>query len=859
MCMSIDKQQFVNESASDAQTHQQVDDLGAFFTRFFKIIQLHKWLFLSVFFIVLALVLLYAFNQPRIYQSNYEVFYNETMREYVNLDRAPVVKSDFDKNYWLRAMTSNDLMQMTLENSGLPYSITQLKNIIRVGIIDKRKEDRIPVYFVSISTEEKLHIPILIRAYVKGLNQMLVQNQVQNSERLLLYLTEQLKQNNAKLNQIDITIRGNAYSSGIELIDFEKVNATLDRFRADLLNARVNLSSVMSARMRTEQELATLDGTIVNESAFSEPLKVQLMNLEVDLARSLTRNKEDHPEVKQIRRNIEQISTMIRDTIQQRMEIRSLVQNPVKAQLMAKLMELKISEVSEETKVRSLEKIIAELELKTLPGAVNEEQQQNLRNREMISLTIKQLNDKLIETQTMSHGSLSRFVFIDDPSSVFLSNKGLLFYIILALMLGIVAAAALVFLYDLLDDRLMLIEDYERFYRIPLLGVVKHYRDNENYLITPASYYKNQSSSEISTLVMNIRQLQKTKSIKNIVISSPDRHEGKSLVSLKIASELANKNQKVLLIDMDFFSPKLSVKIDPEVNVGLCNYIAGEKSLDEVIQKTDLANLHFINAGTFDGQKELLYGNEKLKTAIENLKSSYDLVIFDTPAAIYIPDVVEFFDNIDAIFIIARLRRTTRKLLDRLLKVIQPYQNKVIYTILNDFYLSGKNIDYNYYGYNYQSYEDNSGVNDVDKLRRPSKSIVFLIGIALMALSVFGFMLYRYFANNNADSKAYTENQFNDSDIETNSLNIEPSAFIFSDSIVVDEFTTLTALSQKYYNNTVFWVYIYIANKPNIETYDSLRVGSKLYIPSNDNFDMSSNEALDKAKEIEKKIFAGVL
>ena len=58
---------------------------------------------------------------------------------------------------------------------------------------------------------------------------------------------------------------------------------------------------------------------------------------------------------------------------------------------MSKLLDLKISEVSESTKVESLEQIIKELENRTLPNAINEEHQRQLRNREMVSLSIKQL------------------------------------------------------------------------------------------------------------------------------------------------------------------------------------------------------------------------------------------------------------------------------------------------------------------------------------------------------------------------------------------------------------------------------------------------------------------------------------
>ncbi len=748
----------LNDKYPYGNYHKNQQDLNSFFSRFFRIVLIHKWLFLSVFVTILILVLLYALKQPKVYQSNYEVFYNETMREYMSMDNAPIVKSDFDKNYWLSAMKSNEVFKGTIKNSGLIYSVSQLKSMMFIGIIDKRKEDRIPVYLVSISSKYNEHIPILIRAYVKSLNELLLQNQVSNSERLVVYLRGQINQNNQKLNQIDLSIMHSGASKGAEIIDFDKISSTLDKFRADLLNARVNLASIVAARARTENELKNLDGTIINESAFSEPLKVQLMNLEVDLARSLTRNKEDHPDVKQLRRNIEQISTMIRDTLQQRMEIRSLIQNPVKSQLVSKLMDYKIQEVSEETKVKSLEQIISELERKTLPGSINEEQQQTLRNRELVGLTINQLNDKLIETQSTSQGSLSRFVFVDDPSSVFIANKGILFYLILALLLGLVLASLIVFIYDMLDDRIMLIDDYERFYPAPMLGVVKHYTDNENALVTvnPLTGAKYRSTSDMSNLIINLRQIQKLKELKTFVISSADRSDGKSLVSMKLAAAAANKMQKVLLVDMDFFSPKLSNKVEPNFESGLSNYLMDECALTDIIRPTEIETLHFVNAGNSEGHKEMYYNNKRLVEFIAWARENYDMVIFDTPAAIYIPDIVDFFEYIDGIFVIVRLRRTTRTMLNRLFKILNVFSGKHITAILNDFdEKQGRGYgDYNYSYKNY--YETLNEENSESKLKkkRPRRSIIFIIIFAILSVLMLSYFWKSSLFSQNSKSKS---------------------------------------------------------------------------------------------------------
>lgn len=728
-------------------------DLNSFISRFLKIVLIHKWLFAAVFAFVMLLVLIYALKQPKMYQSNYEVFYNETMREYMSMDNAPIVKSDFDKNYWLSAMRSNEVFLSTIRNSGLGYSVSQLKSMMVVGVIDKRKEDRIPVYYVSISSKFNEHIPVLIRAYVKALNELLVQNQISNSERLLLYLRDQINQNNQKLNQIDISIMRGGSIGNNEIIDFDKISSTLDQFRADLLNARVSLASIVSARMRTETELANLDGTIVNESAFSEPLKVQLMNLEVDLARSLTRNKEDHPEVKQIRKNIDQISSMIRDTLQQRMEIKSVVQNPLKSQLMSKLIDLKIQEVSETTKVKSLEQIIAELEQKSLPGSINEEQQQTLLNRELVSLTINQLNDKLIETQSTSHGSLSRFVFVDDPSSIFIANRGFWFYFLLALALGLAIASVIVFIYDMLDDRIMLVDDYDRFFSTPTLGVVKHFSDDERTLFSNSrgmgsEQYK--SKTELSNLYINLRQLQKLKGLKTFVVASPDRLDGKSLVSMKLASTVASKLQKVLLVDMDFFSPKISSKILDENSKGLSNYLMNEVQIDEIICKTEVDNLHFVSAGDAQGQKELFYNSKGIADFISWAKENYDFVLFDTPAAIYIPDIVDFFDYVDGILVVARLRRTTRNLLNKLFVMLSAFESKTITTVLNDYFDAG---DKRYADYSYPDKYINEGNRGLEnsKRRRPFRSILFVIFIAVVTILFIAFYLF----NSKAIASAY--------------------------------------------------------------------------------------------------------
>jgi len=219
-------------------------------------------------------------------------------------------------------------------------------------------------------------------------------------------------------------------------------------------------------------------------------------------------------------------------------------------------------------------------------------------------------------------------------------------------------------------------------------------------------------------------------------------------VSLKLASALANKKQKILLVDMDFYSPKLSNKLFSTSEIkGLSDFIVNECKLDEIIQQTEMETLQFVTAGNAEGQKELFYNDSNLFEFINWTKNNYDLVIFDTPAAMYIPEIVEFFEKMDSIIVIARLRRTNRNALNKLFKMTASFSEKYIAVILNDLF-SGKSDKYDKYGYGYygNEYSDKTKNNDESskqegKIKRPKKSILFLI-ILLAVILTFTYLFY---------------------------------------------------------------------------------------------------------------------
>lgn len=867
--------------------------------RYLQILLINKWLFLAVLLLVLGAFVFYALRQPKLYESQYEVFYNESIREFMAASDVPVVKSDFDKNFWLSTMRSDEIARLTIEHLALPYKADDLKRMLKVEIIDKKKEDRIPVYKASITSPDKHLNTKILNAYVKALNDLLLKNQISNSEKLVSFLNNQLNDNSNKLNEIDKQILGYGNSNPESLFNASNVSANLESFQTNLLNTRINLSSLRASRQRTEHELQNLDGTIVDESSFSEPLKVQLMNLEVDLARALTKSKEDHPSIKAIRNNIRQINIMLRDSIEQRLEIKSLMQNPVKSQLMSKLAELKIAEIAEESKLKSLESVIGELGQKMLPNAIDENQQQLLRNRDMIFITVKELNTKLIEAQCSAQGSLCRFVVIDEPLQSSPTNRNILFYIITGFIVGGLLAGAIVYIYDLLDNRLMLISDYENFYNLPLLAVTTHFKaKDENWLdrenISPEG---EKYASELNTLVSNIRNTARRTGNKVFAIYSPVRREGKSLVSVQAALTLADRRMNVLLVDVDFFSPKLTRMFGKKNEKGLTDYFSDKCAIEDIIHDTEHDNLKFTSVGTLKMRDNLGYDEPFLSEFINYAKQHYDVVIFDTPALLYIPDIINFMDKIESVILIVRLGHTTRNSLDRLLNILHAYQSKIVGVVLNDLKANfiGKYSDY----YRYEYYDkdilaEKKEKEDIGELIPAMEKIGLLnrlfrakttwIAIGLIVTSALGFALASFISFNTLVVPADPQDKvasldpitsFSDTyipdtahtevvvdtvamakpQIELHKTTVA-TATEYLDIIKIEPGLRLTLISLKYYGHKQFWVYIYLANKDRIADPNNIGIGTEIYVPKPETYgiDVTSKKSLDEAAVLQTKI-----
>ncbi|MCF8218912.1 MAG: AAA family ATPase [Bacteroidales bacterium] len=695
--------------------------------RYLHIFFIHKWLFIGVFLLTILLVFAYYMTNQNeeIYTSTEEMFYvkfgggsggfTQTNSRIISISSGSD-NSKFDKNFWLSVMRSREALKLTIENSQLPLNSQSEKWGLQVNI--KQEEDskslssfgEAPVFLVSVFSTNKKHVPVLANAFVKSMNELLTKYHVENSKKTVNFIKTQLNENNKKLKKIDRKIMEQQSSNPYLERDINEMVADIESFRTDLQNAHIELASTKAGKAKTESELTSLDGTITSESSFSEPLKVQLMNLHVDLARAKTRNTDDHPNVIAIKDNIRQIKQMLNDSIEQRMEIRSEAIDPVKQQLKQRFLEQTIREISLEARIESLKAVIDDIESKVRPDTMNTNHQQLARNREMILNTINHLNAKLINIQSEAQGGKNRFTIIDEPQVPVEPEKDdNLMMIAVALLLGLVTGGGSIILYDYIDNRIMLIQDYERFYNYPVIGTVPFIKQETfESIVNKMKNNLDWRQDEFATITVNVLQSLKNSSSNTIALCSPVRSEGKSSTTIKLARYLSENNRKVLMIDFDLFDPGMTRELNSK-NPGLTEYLMGEINKDEMVQQTEVKNMFYVASGKINADKDIIdYDNNKIKEFLTWASENYDIVVIDTPAVLFIPDITFLLDHVGAIIPVIRLKYTSRRSFDSMLTLMKQHnRKKIIGTIVRNmqYFKMGKYSYYRYYtGYKYKGY-----------------------------------------------------------------------------------------------------------------------------------------------------------
>jgi chain length determinant protein tyrosine kinase EpsG len=171
-----------------------------------------------------------------------------------------------------------------------------------------------------------------------------------------------------------------------------------------------------------------------------------------------------------------------------------------------------------------------------------------------------------------------------------------------------------------------------------------------------------------------------------LAILSPNSGDGKSYFAANLAAAFAQLPGRTLLIDADLRNPRQHdiFKLENQTG-GLAAILSGRAATKAIRSVKDLPNLFVLPAGTTPPNPLELLERPALGLMLKELKTKFDRIIVDTPAAIHGTDGAVTAAKCGAALIVARQNRTRIPSIQQLVRTVSLGPTKLIGSIFNEF------------------------------------------------------------------------------------------------------------------------------------------------------------------------------
>jgi len=280
---------------------------------------------------------------------------------------------------------------------------------------------------------------------------------------------------------------------------------------------------------------------------------------------------------------------------------------------------------------------------------------------------------------------------------------------LIAIILGFLLPMVGIVLIDYLNDKIIDKMDVQNKTKVPVIGFISHsdVKGDISVMEKPSSSLAESFRAIRTSLKYFISENERPV----ISVSSTISSEGKTFISINLATIIAMLDKKVLIIGLDLRKPRLNKIFKFDESPGLSNYLSGNSNYEDVIKQTQVKNLFYAPSGPVPPNPSELIETDLMKKFMEKAKIDFDFIIIDTPPVAIVTDALLLSPFVDINLFIVRQRYSSRNTLDIIEQLYRNGKLKNMAIIINDINLSGYygygmrykySLGYGYsYGYNY--------------------------------------------------------------------------------------------------------------------------------------------------------------
>ncbi len=172
-------------------------------------------------------------------------------------------------------------------------------------------------------------------------------------------------------------------------------------------------------------------------------------------------------------------------------------------------------------------------------------------------------------------------------------------------------------------------------------------------------------------LGVRLRQLQQSRPLKKVLVTSTIPEEGKSLVSANLAGVLARRQQRVLLIEGDLRRPVLAQQFGLGRLAGLGEWLQGDGQAVANIYRLADRGFWIMPAGDPPANPLEMMQSGKLSGLMQRVQEMFDWIVIDSPPLLPLADTTVWARLSDGTLLVSRVGVTNRMQLQRGLELIK--------------------------------------------------------------------------------------------------------------------------------------------------------------------------------------------
>ncbi len=289
-----------------------------------------------------------------------------------------------------------------------------------------------------------------------------------------------------------------------------------------------------------------------------------------------------------------------------------------------------------------------------------------------------------------------------------------------AAALGLMVGLIMAFILDSMDDTLRTTDDVESFSGLLSIGAIPHFQMGKGKALEGTEMAERQRLISLtapgSPAAEAYRALRSSillsaidNPLRTIVVTSAFMSEGKSTLSANIAVMLAQRGERVLIVDADLRRSTLHLLFGLDRPAqGLTNLLSRQSDESVYLHPlAELPELTYLPAGVVPPNPAELLASHRMAEIMRQWAGEYDRVIIDTAPILAVSDSLAPAARADSVLLVVRAGVTRKKALLRTRELLRRVNAHLLGAVVNDVDLR-KESYYNYsgpysYGYGYTS------------------------------------------------------------------------------------------------------------------------------------------------------------